>query len=121
MTTTRIGRYRNAYTTIAHAVKPCLAVKIRRLRTELLLTGREHDVDHDEHRERAHECDRKRRSERPVLGCAERIADDVSDELVLSAAKDVGDDELTAHRDEDEQATGHDTGKREPERDVLER
>ena len=92
----------------------------RRLRTELLLARREHDVDDDEHRERCHQRDRERRAERPVLGVAERVADDVADELELPAAEDVRDDVLAAHRDEDEQAAGHNAGHREPQRDVLE-
>src|SRR3954453_3971586 len=93
-TTTRIGRERKAKTSKAQIVKPRFAVRMRRLRTELLLARGEHDVDHDEHRERGHERDRERRAERPVLGVTERVADDVSDELVLPAAEDVRDDVL---------------------------
>src|SRR6476646_11571460 len=120
ITTTRIGRYRKAYTSMAQIVKPRFAVKMRRLRTELLLACREDDVDHDEHREGRHERDRERRAERPVLGVAERVADDVPDELELPAAEAVRNDVFAAHRDEHEQGAGHDAGQREPERDVSE-
>src|SRR6266568_7427798 len=91
---TRIGRNKNAYTTTAQAVNPCLAVSRRRLRTELLLFGGHQDVRDDEHRQRRHQADRQGRAERLVLGLVELVPDDVPHELVVPAAQDVGDDVL---------------------------
>src|SRR5437879_9115687 len=116
---TRMGRYRNANTTIAQAVKARFAV--RTLRTEPLLLRGEQDVHDHEHRQRRHQADRERRAEGLVLRFGERIPDHVPDELVLPTSQDVRDDVLTGHRDEDEQRTGDDAGKREPERDLPER
>src|SRR6266487_3753703 len=118
ITITRIGSYKNANTTRAQAVNPCLA--LRRLRTELLLLGGEQDVQDDEHRQRRHQRDRQCRAERLVLGLVERIADDIAHELVIPAAQDVGDDVLTGHRDEYQQRAGDNTGEREPERNLAE-
>src|SRR6516162_4866253 len=92
ITITRIGRYRKAYTSTAHAVNPCLA--LTRLATEALLLPGEQDVHDDEHRQDRHEPDRQGRAERLVLGLVELVADDVAHELVVPAAEDVGDDEL---------------------------
>src|SRR5712691_4065273 len=119
ITITRIGRYKKAYITSAHAVNPCFA--FRYLGTELLLLGGEQDVDDDEHRQRRHQRDRERRAERLVLGLVEHVTDDVPHELVFPAAQDVGDDVLAGHRDEHEQRPGDDTWKGEPERYLPER
>src|SRR5712691_12402383 len=119
ITITRIGRYKKAYVTSAHAVNPCLA--LRRLGTELLLLRGEQDVHDDEHRQRRHQRDRECRAERLVLGLVELIADDVPDELVISAAQDVGNDVLARHWDEHQQRSGDDTGQGKPKRDLPER
>src|SRR5690349_19708949 len=121
-TITAIGRYRNANITIAHAVKPRLAVRtfLRGLGTEALLLRREDDVERDEPGQGDHQADRHGRAERLVLRGRELVADDVADELVVTAAEDVRDDVLPAHRDEHEQTPGDDPGQREPQRDLPE-
>src|SRR5215470_11205393 len=119
ITITRIGRYRKAYTSTAQAVNPCLA--LTRLATEALLLPGEQDVDDDEYRQDRHQRDRQSRAERLILGLLELVTDDVPDELVISAAQDVGDDELAGHRDEHQQGTGDHARKGESQRDLPER
>src|SRR5262252_6175394 len=119
ITITRIGRYRKAYTSTAQAVNPCLA--LTRLATEALLLPGEQDVHDDEHRQDRHQRDRERRAEWLVLGLLELVADDVADELVISAAQDAGDDVLAGHRDEHQQRPGDETGQGEPEGNLPER
>src|SRR5215831_12907433 len=119
ITITRMGRYKKAYTSTAHAVKPCLA--LTRLATEALLLPGEQDVHDDEHRQDRHQRDRQCRAERLVLRLVELVADDVPDELVFPAAQDAGDDVLAGHRDEHQQGAGDHAGQGEPERDLPER
>src|SRR5690348_16365221 len=69
ITITTMGRYKNAYTSIAQAVNPCLA--LTRLATETLLLPGEQDVHDDEHRQHRHQRDRLGRAERLVLGLLE--------------------------------------------------
>src|SRR5690242_9793203 len=136
ITMTRIGRYRNANTAIAHAVKPSLADGRHRRRrrgtgrtaaaagalgTELLLFGGEQDVQNHEHGQRDHQRDGQRRAERLVLRRDELVADRVPDELVLPAGQDGRDDVLPGHRDEHEQPAGDHAGQRQPQGDLPER
>src|SRR5215831_4564916 len=79
---TRIGRNKNAYTTIAQAVNTYLARR-RSLGTEPLLFGGNQDVHRHEHPQRQHQRDRQGRAERLVLGGVELVADDVPHELVV--------------------------------------
>src|SRR5215469_13817312 len=105
---------------MAQAVNPCLAVTANRrlavlrplatLGTEPLLFRGNQDVHDHEDRQRSHQPDRERRAEWLILRRVELIADYVPNEFIRAATKDVGDDVLAGHRDEDQQSSGDDAG-----------
>src|SRR3954454_9753128 len=121
MTTTRIGAYRNAYTSAAHPLTI-------RLPTVGLLAARRAAVDaaHDGHGRDQHHRDR--RPERPVAREEELLADQVARIDGLVATEDHGVQVLPHQRDEHQQRARDDPGCRQrkgypaegPERAVAE-